>query len=214
MHLSKARTRVLEYLEAQPEAVTVGQVADALGLHGNTARAHLEGLAAAGLVIRSQRPAQGRGRPSMLYRADVWAPADPRVRDYAHLAAALATMITRTSADPVADARMAGAAWGTAMVEGKLPSTARRARREVVDVLADLGFDPAPNDRLTSVALRRCPLLDVARTHTQVVCQVHLGLVQGAMHEMGHDAPDADLLPFSEPGACRLYLAGRTGPPH
>jgi predicted ArsR family transcriptional regulator len=92
------------------------------------------------------------------------------------------------------------------MVRGREPKTPRQARREVVSVLADLGFDPQCDSGATSVALRRCPLLDVARQHTEVVCQVHLGLVQGAMTQMGQDAAQADLRPFSEPGACRLIL--------
>ena len=51
------------------------------------------------------------------------------------------------------------------MVEGREPQTPRQARREVVAVLADLGFDPKTDSGAASVALRRCPLLDVARTH-------------------------------------------------
>lgn len=205
--LSAARARVLEYLEAQPEAVTSAQVAADLDLHGNTARLHLEGLVGAGLATRSKQASEGRGRPAMLYRADVMSQADPRVRDYAQLASALATVIADTSPDPTLTARAAGAGWGASLAEGRKPATPRKARREVVAVLTELGFDPATDAQGTSVALRRCPLLDVARKHTSVVCQVHLGLVQGAMHEMGHDAPDADLFPFAEPGACRLFLA-------
>ncbi len=208
--MSAARGRVLEYLEAQPEPMTVSQVADGLGLHENTARTHLEGLVSAGLAARSKREATGRGRPSMLYRADVWVQTDPRVRDYAHLASALARVISQSSPDPLGEARMAGATWGSEMAVGRLPQTPRQARREVVGLLAELGFDPKSDDNASSVALRRCPLLDVARSNTDIVCQVHLGLVQGAMHEMGYDAPHATLLPFAEPGACRLNL---TGPP-
>jgi predicted ArsR family transcriptional regulator len=191
--------------------VSVAQVAAALGLHDNTARLHLEGLVDAGLVIRSRQAPAGRGRPATLYRVDAGAQADPQVREYAHLAAALATVISQTSADPTADARRAGAGWGTSLASSRLPDTPRKARREMVAILADLGFDPVADDEATSVALRRCPLLEVARTHAGVVCQVHLGLVQGAMHEMGHDVPDADLLPFAEPGACRLHLTRHAG---
>jgi len=196
---------VLEYLEVHEQA-TVRGVAGALSLHENTARGHLEGLVEAGLARRERAPVRGRGRPAIQYRADVWAQADPRIRDYAHLASALATFLSTTSPDPQADARTAGLTWGSSMVEGREPQTPRQARREVVAVLADLGFDPKTDSGAASVALRRCPLLDVARTHTDVVCQVHLGLVQGAMTEMGQDASQADLRPFSEPGACRLIL--------
>ncbi|HQR80258.1 MAG TPA: transcriptional regulator [Actinomycetota bacterium] len=209
--LSAARARVLEYLEAQPEAVTAARTAADLDLHGNTARLHLEGLVGAGLATRTKQAAGGRGRPAMLYNADIWSQTDPRVRDYAQLASALATVIAETSPDPTMTARAAGAGWGASLAQGRKPTTPRKARREVIAILGELGFDPAPDSAGTSVALRRCPLLDVARKHTSVVCQVHLGLVQGAMHEMGHDSPGADLIPFAEPGACRLFLTEAAG---
>ena len=60
--LSAARARVLEYLEAQPEAVTAARTAADLDLHGNTARLHLEGLVGAGLATRTKQAAGGRGR--------------------------------------------------------------------------------------------------------------------------------------------------------
>lgn len=209
--LSAARARVLDFLEAQTEPITVGEVAVALGLHANGARLHLDGLVDAGLLIRERGMSSGRGRPPTRYRVDAAAPTDPRVREYAQLAAALATLVSQTSPDPTADARRAGAGWGASLASGRLPGTPRKARREIVGILAELGFDPAANDSATSVALRRCPLLEVARMHTEVVCQVHLGLVRGAMHEMGHDAPDSELLPFAEPGACRLLLTRHAG---
>ncbi len=193
--------------------MTVNEVAASLGLHQNTARTHLEGLVSAGMAARSKREAVGRGRPSMLYSADARVQADPRVRDYAHLASALARVISQSRSDPMDEARMAGATWGAEMVVGRVAQTPRQARREVVGMLAELGFEPRANDNATSVALCRCPLLDVARSHTDIVCQVHLGLVQGAMHEMGFDTPNATLLPFAEPGACRLHLTGSPGEP-
>jgi hypothetical protein len=38
---------------------------------------------------------------------------------------------------------------------------------------------------------------------------VHLGLAQGALEEYGAEPAGARLLPFAEPGACRLHLAAR-----
>ena len=88
------------------------------------------------------------------------------------------------------------------------------ARREVVTLLEELGFAPSADARLGVVKLHRCPLLQAAHQNPEVVCGVHLGLVRGALDELGA-APDQSertaLQPFSEPGACRLDLLPRRG---
>jgi len=63
--------------------------------------------------------------------------------------------------------------------------------------------------RLSVVRLTLCPLLEAAHKHPDVVCGVHLGIVRGALEEYGADPTGTDLLPFSEPGACRLELLAR-----
>jgi hypothetical protein len=35
---------------------------------------------------------------------------------------------------------------------------------------------------------------------------VHLGIVRGALDRLGGDPEPTALLPFAEPGACRLHL--------
>jgi hypothetical protein len=45
-----------------------------------------------------------------------------------------------------------------------------------------------------------------------VVCGVHLGVVRGALQELGSDPERTErtaLQPFSEPGACRLDMLPR-----
>jgi predicted ArsR family transcriptional regulator len=98
--------------------------------------------------------------------------------EYAGLAAALAATIARTSSSPREDA--------------------------TVD---DLSFEPRrdPADP-ADVRLTRCPLLEAAHRHPDVVCGVHLGIVRGALAEYGADPSGSDLLPFAEPGACRLVV--------
>jgi predicted ArsR family transcriptional regulator len=78
-------------------------------------------------------------------------------------------------------------------------------RRRLVDVLDRLGFGPE-TDSEASVRLTCCPLLEAARRQPEVVCGVHLGIVQGALAEWRLPLTGVDLLPFSEPGACRLLL--------
>ena len=60
--------------------------------------------------------------------------------------------------------------------------------------------------------LRRCTLLVAAKRYPQVVCQVHLGIVRGAMDIFGGSAERTAIMPFAEPGACRLQLQTRSRP--
>jgi predicted ArsR family transcriptional regulator len=92
--------------------------------------------------------------------------------------------------------------------------SAASARREVVILLEELGLAPGPDARAGVVKLRRCPLLEAAHQYPEVVCGVHLGVVRGALDELGTD-PDrverTTLQPFAEPGACRLDLLPHRG---
>ena len=205
--LSPQRARVLEHLQGSAAAVTVESLATRLVQHPNTARKHLEGLVARGPATRSPAPILGRGRPGWQYTAALGqAEPDPRVRDYAGLAGALAAHISRTSSDPEADALDAGDAWGRSLVIDLSSGSPAHARRQVVGLLARLGFDPSGDARGAKVRLRRCPLLDVARAQPDIVCPLHLGLVRGALAELGGDPQRAHLRPFAETGACLLHL--------
>lgn len=210
--LSAQRAQVLEHLQRTGAALTVDDVAVALDLHPNTARKHLDGLVSRGLATSTTTAAEGRGRPARRYAPADRTEPDRRVSDYAGLAAALAGHMARSSADPRADALAAGAEWGRSLVGASPAGSAARARRTVVALLAELGFDPDSDAAATRVRLRRCPLLDTARAYPDVVCSLHLGLVRGALEQVGGDPDGAALEPFAEPGACLLDLrARRTG---
>ncbi|RBY79665.1 metalloregulator ArsR/SmtB family transcription factor [Blastococcus sp. TF02A-26] len=209
--LSGARGAVLERLQRSPGWITVAGLAAELEVHQNTVREHLDALVERGLAIRERAAARGRGRPAWRYAAAIdRAEPDARVRDYAGLAGALAGHLARTAADPGAAGLEVGYEWSRTLVAtaGEVrprgPHTGPRHR--VVDLLDDLGFAPDADDAATTVALRRCPLLDAARQHPEVVCQVHLGIVRGVLDHHGGDSGPTALLPFAEPGACRLHL--------
>lgn len=198
-----AREQVLRTLEAQTAPVSVRALSRATGLHENTVRGHLDQLLADGHATRATAPAEGRGRPAWLWRPTRHGAASP----YAALAAVLAGTIARTSADPAATAREAGLAWGR-QVLGDLPtgSTEPTARDRVLHVMEDQGFAPADDGE--TISLHRCPLLEAADQHPQVVCAVHRGLVDALLAPPGTREPAAraDLVPFAAPGVCRLHL--------
>lgn len=209
--MSASRAALLDMLVAQPEPTTLAALVSATGLHANTLREHLEALERDGYVTRRRAAPEGRGRPAWLYQAREQGTG---TSEYAGLAAALAATLRRTSSDPTGDALAAGSDWGhTLAVEHGRPdrATEAAARREVVALLDDIGFAPEADERNTVVRLTRCPLLEAAHKNPDIVCSVHLGLVRGALEEYGGDPEGTDLLPFAEPGACRLHLGGTPG---
>lgn len=204
--LSAGPARVLALLLDQPEALTQAAIADAADLHPNTIREHLDTLLRRGLATRARSEPSGRGRPAWLYAATG---STARETEYAGLAAALAGSISRTSDSPRRDATLAGEQWGHELARGRgaAPLAAEIARDRVVELLDDLGFEPTR--RATDpgeLRLTRCPLLQAAHRHPEVVCAVHLGIIRGALEEYGADPTGTDLLAFAEPGACHLVV--------
>jgi predicted ArsR family transcriptional regulator len=202
--MSGSRRALLELLHQRAEPTTLVELVRLTGLHENTVRGHLDGLAVDGLVRREQAAPDGRGRPAWLWSVE---PAGPGA-EYAGLASALAATLSRTSADPAGDALTAGREWGRALATDRPLHGAGdgedSARRGTLSLLEDLGF--APEGPAERVRLTRCPLLDAARRHPEVVCHVHEGLVEGALAAYGDHTTTADLRPFAEPGACLLLL--------
>lgn len=218
-----SRRRLLQVLARGPAASppTVGELVAAVGGHPNTTRHHLRVLVAAGLVLEQHTaPEGGRGRPAARYAvtragrdAVSASPVGAVAEEYVALAAAFAERLAERDGDPGDDARVIGKAWGAGLVgrhTADEPAEAAAGER-VVGLLDRLGFSPATEPAVgggsgTTVLLRTCPLLDAARRHPEVVCQVHLGLVAGAL-EAQHEASDGlRLAPFSRPGACELTL--------
>jgi predicted ArsR family transcriptional regulator len=226
-HLSAARAAVMDVLIGQPQPCTVAALSAMTGQHPNTIREHLDGLTEAGLVTRTRAAAQGRGRPAWLFSAAREAGSGSGSREYAALAAALASHIARTSRKPRVDAIEAGRAWGRELVkesrageghptgEAAVSPSATAMRRQVVTLVDGLGFAPSADARVSVIKLHRCPLLEAAHQQPEVVCGVHLGLVRGALDEMGAESERTEsiaLTPFSEPGACRLDMLPRLVP--
>ena len=213
--LSAARARVLEFLQGSGTPASAADVSRDLGLHENTARKHLEGLAERGLLERTHEAAEGRGRPATSYAATsrgaikLEGEPDARVREYVGLASALAGHIAATSENPEVDAIAAGERWaeGLAVTEAAGAANPKQTIEiHIIKAFDQMGFAPELDASGDSIALTRCPLLDAARAEPTVVCGVHFGLARGLMRAHGADVSRTRLIPFSEVGACRLHL--------
>ncbi|HET6625918.1 MAG TPA: helix-turn-helix domain-containing protein [Nocardioidaceae bacterium] len=210
--LSRPRADLLETLRAQPEPTTMAALVAATGLHANTLRDHLDALVRRGLVRRHRATPSGRGRPAWLYETTE-VEEDSGRSEYAGLAATLAAAIHRSSETPREDAIAAGTEWGHELARslgGPAAAGAGPARDRVVALLGEIGFAPERDSSTSVVRLTRCPLLEAAHKYPDVVCGVHLGLVRGALEEYGADPAGTDLVPFAEPGACRLEMTSST----
>jgi predicted ArsR family transcriptional regulator len=82
-------------------------------------------------------------------------------------------------------------------------------------VLAAIGFEPEvqKSTKGAEVRLHHCPFREVAEKHTDVVCAIHLGLMQGALSELKAPVEATSLEPFVQPNLCvarlRSAKAGR-----
>jgi predicted ArsR family transcriptional regulator len=208
---SRVRTRLLEVLRGEPGLDAAG-LSERLDLHVNTVRTHLGVLEDAGLVVAEVEDRNRPGRPRLLYRAtERGAPADDD-HGYRFLAEVLASYISATAPDPAAAAEEAGSAWGSHVVP-KPPPFQRLGSDEVVErlvaMLDEFGFAPQVDEddpERPRVLLHRCPFLDTASAHPEVVCSVHLGLMRGALAELGADVRTEDLIPWAEPEVCVAHL--------
>jgi predicted ArsR family transcriptional regulator len=194
------RVRLMRLLQDGPREVA--PLSAATGLHPNTVRAHLDVLVGGGLVERRKRPTRGPGRPAWAYGLAP-PPAHSPPPDQ-QLTMVLADALRRVADDPAVAAERAGRPWGRQAAAGERAPTDDHAIERVVDLLAEQGFAPelrSEGPGQAQVLLRRCPYDDLAQRYGDVVCSVHLGLIRGALEELGASV-EADLRPMVEPGLC------------
>jgi predicted ArsR family transcriptional regulator len=209
------RRRVLELLRSAPGALGVKDLAAQLGLHANTVRFHLNRLVTAGLVTREVEEHSGPGRPRLTFTAVAQDAMEGGRRSYQLLADMLAGFIADTSPDAPAQAVELGRTWGRYLATKPAPATRvteEESLRELLHVLDDIGFSPLlaeDDDQQSQVHLRHCPFLEVASAHGEVVCSLHLGVMQGVLLEQRAPLEASDLRPFVEPSLCVAHLSRR-----
>lgn len=219
--LSSARAGVLRAVMASGTAVTVSALAEQLRQHPNTIREHLDALVLDEHLERVRSTPAGRGRPAWLYQSPsvnttngpgdmMSGPLGDGGQEYLALAIALMDQVATTTPDPESLARKAGERWGRTLADQAVANGADPAPSQpsdmAVSMLRSLRFEPEPTEDPKQIRLTTCPLLDAARRHPGVVCQVHTGIVRGVIERLGGDPQGTHLTAFAEPGACLLTL--------
>lgn len=222
-----SRLRLYQALRRAGRPLAAQELAEEVELHLSTVRAHLDVLVDAGLVESRHEPRSTPGRPRVLYTACPNGPAAllaPAGGDgagaggdgagaggYRLLAEVLVGHLAGTADDPSGQARAAGQVWGRYLMDRPPPfvePSRDDARAKVVELFATLGFEPEFDGDGDRILLRRCPFLDMAQRHPDVVCSLHLGLVQGALETLGAPLDVQELDPLVEPSLCVLHLDG------
>jgi len=206
-----SRVRILETLRASDTPQDATQLASHVALHANTVRSHLRILEDAGLVTSRPEGRTRPGRPRLVYSASPEGVSREERAGYRLLAEILASYLASSGQGADIQAAKAGNAWGRYLVGRRPPyaaSTADDDVQAVVMLLDQFGFDPTlhADDRGHTVLMQHCPFGEVADHYRKIVCAVHLGLMQGALEELGAHVEADQLEPFVRPGVCAAHL--------
>lgn len=205
------RRAVLDALRTSDTPLGVTDVAERLGVHPNTVRFHLDALVTQGSVDRTQEEPSGPGRPRTVYAASPGMDRGGK-RSYFLLAQILVSQLASSGPGARTAAVQAGRAWGEYLIDQVPPFSEPAADESVTRLTAmldDLGFAPEPaaeGDTTDRILLRHCPFLELAEEYGQVVCPLHLGLMQGALSELDAPVQATGLEPFAQPDACLAHL--------
>jgi len=212
-------TRYAIYLELAraPRPLATAEIAEALDLHPNTVRPHLERMRDVGLLAVEADARGAVGRPQHRYSVASDAPSlglEPATFPV------LARMLLRVAAagglgrDEVVEA---GREQGTADAES-LARALGLPRGDAADAgtcvgglmarLDALGFDPelAGDDAEVTVGFAHCPFRELAESNPEIVCALHQGLVEGIVDGLGGAAVD-EFHALTDRTPCQVDLA-------
>lgn len=195
------RLRVVRHIDEHGPA-SLGELAQAAGVHVNTVRAHVAGLEEQGILVGRQRPARGPGRRVIEYQ--LLEPLVLSESEFVGVAELLANALgrARLGGDEL---RHIGADWGRYLA-------GRPGQRDPDEylprVLAGFGYRVATDS--TEIKLERCLCPLVAPDSPLTMCSLMEGVVDGVLAAGGGDmhVAGADHDPVAR--SCRLRL-GKDG---
>ncbi len=205
--LGPTRARVLTLLQRAVEPVSVGEAAQMLDVHRNSARFHLDALVEAGHAERAVTESRAQGRPPLVYSATSAAPTMDNVHLLELIDVLLAGVLARTP-DAEAVGEQAGRRWGAGLAEPGTP--AGQVVGELVGHLAERGFGVERDG--DDLRFTRCPFRGaVAPERMPLVCAIHQGLLDGYLEVSAGGLRSSRLA--NGPQVCIARLARNRGTP-
>ena len=192
---SFSRIEILHLIQVEPRQ-TVAALAAATALHPNTVREHLERLLDAGHIVRETERRTTRGRPRVMYSAATGGAeaSSPVARRKARAAAERGDLMRRVMP------------W-TGASESDLDTAATHQVDAIVDHLIESGFDPLVDETGLTIDLSPCPHAEAQSAHRDILCSVHLGIMQGVLAEARGPLAVTGMQPSCDPTQCVVQLA-------
>ncbi|MFE6735253.1 helix-turn-helix transcriptional regulator [Microbacterium sp. NPDC057650] len=188
---SYSRVQILHLVQTRPDR-TIAEICEETGLHPNTVREHLQRLDEGGYIIQKTEHRTVRGRPRTLYSAATGAPG---------------------ASSPVAREKVNEAARRGDLMRRVLHTDASELGREatyqldaLVEHLEESGFDPIIDERGMTVELTPCPHAAASPENRPLLCQVHLGLMQGVLTQAGGPIAAECVRAAANPAECTVQL--------
>jgi predicted ArsR family transcriptional regulator len=210
-------TRYAIYLELarSPSPLSTAQIADALDLHVNTVRPHLERMRDVGLLEVRSEARGGVGRPQHLYGLAADAPSlglEPS--PFPTIAKMLLRLAGSAGLDPD-DVLAAGRQQGE--LDSRPWPKGAPAVEALLTELDAMGFDPevAIEDTgdaggVASIAFAHCPFAELAEANPSVVCALHRGMVEGFLEGIDGPCP-LDFHTLVDRDPCRVDIPVEVG---
>lgn len=187
---SYSRVEILHLIQEQPRR-TVAEIVESTRLHANTVREHLQRLIEDGYVISAAEDRKTRGRPRVLYSAADGAASSSAVQQRKVRAAAERGDLMRR------------------VIPGLAPELDTAALHQVdalVEDLIDAGFDPLVDESELTIDLTPCAQATAQAEHRDVLCSVHLSLMQGVLNEAGGPLSVDGMRSSCDPRGCVVQL--------
>jgi predicted ArsR family transcriptional regulator len=204
------RTHIIQLLRDTKRPLSVVEVAQSVGIHVNTARFHLESLVDAGMATRETEKRDKPGRRRVLYMGTLPNQTHERAQGYRLLAEILTSTIASRHPQIGGEMYAVGEEWGRYLTSRPAPFEVfdeAEIGRRVMDKLDALWFAPEQREVPTPhLVLHNCPFIGPAMRTPEVVCQLHVGMVNGSLEELRSSQRVVRLEPQVTPHVCRAWF--------